>query len=68
MMVILIETLVRDPLILTFYAESLREPTHVFWSLAQSFIFFVDIFVNFMTGYVSRSSDAVFLDPQLIFG
>jgi len=63
--VILIVTLVLQPLQIAFYSHSMSHLDSALLNATVSLIFFIDILLNFHTGYIGADSDEVILNPRL---
>lgn len=67
MTMILVETLVATPILISFYHERLHDAFSVVVSTVTASIFFIDILLNFRTGYVTTRTDMVCLHGRQIF-
>lgn len=61
----LILTLVFQPLQIAFYSDSMAHLTSALVNASLSFVFFIDILLNFRTGFIGKESDEVNLDGKL---
>ncbi|CAM1296738.1 HCN2 (predicted) [Pycnogonum litorale] len=65
MVVVLMGTMIVLPIHVSFFPES-SDPLHALWHYVTDALFFIDIIVNFNTGYVAKKTGQVILDRRKI--